>query len=114
MYLLYLRHTQLSFSLKLHFRDSKGQLIKTVEANEGDDILSIAHEHDIDLEGAIYHFRLIYLTNLHIWQVLVKAPSPAPRVTLFFLRNITTYCQSLRMTRTTCWTWPLGSPIQVD
>jgi hypothetical protein len=41
------------FSLKLHFRDSKGQLMKTVEANDGDDILSIAHEHDIDLEGAI-------------------------------------------------------------
>ncbi|KAI0305188.1 2Fe-2S ferredoxin-type domain-containing protein [Multifurca ochricompacta] len=38
--------------IKLHFRDSKGELIKTVEANEGDDILSIAHEHDIDLEGA--------------------------------------------------------------
>ncbi|KAF8270598.1 2Fe-2S ferredoxin-type domain-containing protein [Lactarius quietus] len=38
--------------VKLHFQDSKGQLIKTVEANEGDDILSIAHEHDIDLEGA--------------------------------------------------------------
>jgi ferredoxin len=54
----YLRHTQPSFSLKLHFRDSKGQLIKTVEANEGDDILSIAHEHDIDLEGAILSFPL--------------------------------------------------------
>ncbi|KAH9960594.1 2Fe-2S ferredoxin-type domain-containing protein [Lactifluus volemus] len=38
--------------IKLHFRDSRGELIKTVEANEGDDILSIAHEHDIDLEGA--------------------------------------------------------------
>ncbi|KAI0267257.1 2Fe-2S ferredoxin-type domain-containing protein [Gloeopeniophorella convolvens] len=38
--------------IKLHFRDSKGQLLKTVEANEGDDVLSIAHEHDIDLEGA--------------------------------------------------------------
>lgn len=36
----------------MHFKDSKGKLIKTVEANEGDDILSIAHEHDIDLEGA--------------------------------------------------------------
>jgi hypothetical protein len=44
-----------SFSLKLHFRDSKGQLIKTVEANDGDDILSIAHEHDIDLEGHRFH-----------------------------------------------------------
>ncbi|KAF7973034.1 hypothetical protein HWV62_16310 [Athelia sp. TMB] len=40
------------FSIKLHFKDSKGGLIKTVEANEGDDLLSIAHEHDIDLEGA--------------------------------------------------------------
>ncbi|RDX45580.1 ferredoxin, partial [Lentinus brumalis] len=38
--------------IKVHFKDSKGNLLKTVEANEGDDILSIAHEHDIDLEGA--------------------------------------------------------------
>ena len=51
--ILSLRHPQLPFSIKLHFRDSKGELIKTVEANGGDDILSIAHEHDIDLEGAV-------------------------------------------------------------
>ncbi|KAF8635580.1 hypothetical protein AX15_000230 [Amanita polypyramis BW_CC] len=38
--------------LKVHFKDSKGSHLKTVEANEGDDILSIAHEYDIDLEGA--------------------------------------------------------------
>ncbi|KAF8800107.1 ferredoxin [Phlegmacium glaucopus] len=38
--------------IKVHFKDSNGSLIKTVEVNEGDDILSIAHEHDIDLEGA--------------------------------------------------------------
>ncbi|KAH8102289.1 ferredoxin, partial [Cristinia sonorae] len=38
--------------VKVHFKDSKGNLLKTVEANEGDDLLSIAHEHDIDLEGA--------------------------------------------------------------
>ncbi|KAJ7227252.1 ferredoxin [Mycena pura] len=38
--------------VKVHFKDSKGALVKTVEANEGDDLLSIAHEHDIDLEGA--------------------------------------------------------------
>ncbi|KAG6844445.1 hypothetical protein H0H87_006899 [Tephrocybe sp. NHM501043] len=36
--------------IKVHFKDSKGDLIKTVEANEGDDLLSIAHEYDIDLE----------------------------------------------------------------
>ncbi len=40
------------FSIKITFKDSKGGLIKTVEANEGDDILSIAHEYDVDLEGA--------------------------------------------------------------
>jgi len=38
--------------IKIHFRDSKGELIKTVEANEGDDLLSVGQEHDIDLEGA--------------------------------------------------------------
>jgi len=38
--------------IKVHFKDSNGDLIKTVEVNEGDDILSIAHGHDIDLEGA--------------------------------------------------------------
>lgn len=35
----------------MNFKDSKGNLIKTVEASEGDDILGIAHEYDIDLEG---------------------------------------------------------------
>ncbi|KAH9848005.1 2Fe-2S ferredoxin-type domain-containing protein [Lenzites betulinus] len=38
--------------IKIHFKDAKGNLIRTVEANEGDDILGIAHEYDIDLEGA--------------------------------------------------------------
>jgi hypothetical protein len=38
-------------SLKIYFRDSKGELIKAVECNEGDSILDLAHEHDIDLEG---------------------------------------------------------------
>ncbi|TBU21909.1 2Fe-2S ferredoxin-type domain-containing protein [Dichomitus squalens] len=38
--------------IKVHFKDSKGNHLKTVEANEGDDILAIAHEYDIDLEGA--------------------------------------------------------------
>lgn len=40
------------YRIKVHFKDSKGELIKTIEGNEGDDILSLAHEHDIDLEGA--------------------------------------------------------------
>ena len=40
------------YRIKIHFKDSSGELIKTIEGNEGDDILSLAHEHDIDLEGA--------------------------------------------------------------
>lgn len=38
--------------IKVNFIDSKGSPIKTVEVNPGDDLLSIAHEYDIDLEGA--------------------------------------------------------------
>ncbi|KOS13702.1 ferredoxin [Malassezia pachydermatis] len=38
--------------IKITFRDAQGKDLKTVEANEGDDLLSIAHEYDIDLEGA--------------------------------------------------------------
>ncbi|KAF9781115.1 2Fe-2S ferredoxin-type domain-containing protein [Thelephora terrestris] len=38
--------------IKIHFKDAKGDLIKTIEGNEGDDVLSLAHEHDVDLEGA--------------------------------------------------------------
>jgi ferredoxin len=38
--------------IKITFQDSKGNVLKSVEANEGDDLLSIAHEYDVDLEGA--------------------------------------------------------------
>jgi len=38
--------------IKVTFRDSKGSDIKTVEVNEGDNLLDIAHEYDVDLEGA--------------------------------------------------------------
>ncbi|WWC63679.1 uncharacterized protein I303_106284 [Kwoniella dejecticola CBS 10117] len=38
--------------IKLVFKDSKGNDIKTIEGNEGDDLLSLAHEYDVDLEGA--------------------------------------------------------------
>ena len=44
------------YSIKVHFKDSKGALIKTVEASEGDSLLDIAHEYDVDLEG------------VHVWQ----------------------------------------------
>lgn len=37
--------------IKVTFRDAKGDDLKTVEANEGDDLLSVAHEYDVDLEG---------------------------------------------------------------
>ncbi|CAD6917150.1 unnamed protein product, partial [Tilletia caries] len=38
--------------LKVTFRDASGKDIKTVEANEGDDLLTLAHAYGIDLEGA--------------------------------------------------------------
>ena len=38
-------------SIKVHFKDSKGNLLKTVEGNEGDSLLDVAHEYDVDLEG---------------------------------------------------------------
>ncbi|KAL7414895.1 ferredoxin [Mrakia frigida] len=38
--------------IKITFRESNGDLIKTVEGNEGDDVLTVAHEYDVDLEGA--------------------------------------------------------------
>ncbi|KAJ2924801.1 hypothetical protein H1R20_g12287, partial [Candolleomyces eurysporus] len=45
-------HIPFFHGIKLHFQDSKGNPIRTVEANEGDDVLAVAHEYDIDLEGA--------------------------------------------------------------
>ena len=39
--------------LKVTFRDASGKDIQTVEANEGDDLLTLAHAYGIDLEGEI-------------------------------------------------------------
>lgn len=39
-------------SIKVHFLKSDSSPLKTIECNEGDDLLSLAHEHDVDLEGA--------------------------------------------------------------
>lgn len=50
--------------IKVHFKDSKGNLIKTVEANEGDDLLEVAHEYDIDLEGKIRQIPAVFPTTL--------------------------------------------------
>ncbi|RSH79428.1 uncharacterized protein EHS24_001475 [Apiotrichum porosum] len=38
--------------IKVTYEDSNGKVIKTIEGNEGDNLLLLAHEHDIDLEGA--------------------------------------------------------------
>lgn len=38
-------------SIKVHFVDSKKNPIKTIETHEGDDLLHLAHEWDVDLEG---------------------------------------------------------------
>ena len=34
------------------FKDAKGAVLKTIKASEGDSLLDIAKEYDIDLEGA--------------------------------------------------------------
>jgi hypothetical protein len=46
--------------IKVTFRDAKGNDIKTIEGNEGDDLLSLAHEHDVDLEG----MSLFYMAHI--------------------------------------------------
>ncbi|CED82838.1 ferredoxin [Phaffia rhodozyma] len=38
--------------VKVIYKDSKGKVLREVMANEGDDLLTLAHEHDVDLEGA--------------------------------------------------------------
>lgn len=38
--------------IKVTFKDAKGEVIRAIEGNEGDDLLSLAHEYDIDLEGS--------------------------------------------------------------
>ena len=96
-------------SITLHFKDSKGNLIKTVEANEGDDILGIAHEYDIDLEGAIVvsilpEFSLAEMSH----KVHAKAPWLARRAILFLSRMSTTGFLNPKTTKTTCSTWPLA------
>jgi hypothetical protein len=37
--------------IKVTFKDAKGGVVREIEGNEGDDLLSLAHEYDIDLEG---------------------------------------------------------------
>lgn len=64
--------------IKVHFRDSKGNDIKTVEGNEGDDLLSLAHEWDVDLEGesGVWGLRVsicIYLPSILPGILAVKA-----------------------------------------
>ena len=37
--------------LTLHFKKPDGEIV-TVEANEGDDIVDVSWEYDLDIEGA--------------------------------------------------------------
>ncbi|CAD6572938.1 MAG: hypothetical protein CYPHOPRED_004976 [Cyphobasidiales sp. Tagirdzhanova-0007] len=38
--------------IKVLFKNSKGETLKEVEANEGDDIVDLSWEHDLDIEAA--------------------------------------------------------------
>lgn len=39
--------------IKLTFKKSTGEVIETVEANEGDDIVDVSWEYDLDIEGEL-------------------------------------------------------------
>lgn len=41
--------------MKVTFKNAKGEVIKTVEANEGDDIVDLSWEYDLDIEGRCMH-----------------------------------------------------------
>lgn len=36
----------------MHFKKSNGELIDTVEGNEGDDLVDLSQEYDLDIEAA--------------------------------------------------------------
>lgn len=74
--------------IKVTFVDSKGKEIKTVEGSEGDNLLSLAHEYDVDLEGewaveagvtGVLDSGLGYLLLKwrSVWPVQPAAPAPA-------------------------------------
>lgn len=53
-YIYAFRLTQrLNISIKVHFKDSNGELVKTIEGSEDDTLLDLAHEYDVDLEGEL-------------------------------------------------------------
>ena len=62
--------------IKLTFRDCKGNDIKTIEANEGDDILSLAHEHNVDLEGG---------SSTEISISIIQSSSPTPTLAVYHI-----------------------------
>ena len=39
------------YRIKVTFKNNKGEVLKTVEANEGDDIVDLSWEYDLDIEG---------------------------------------------------------------
>lgn len=45
--------TRLAHSITLHFKKSNGE-IETVKANEGDDIVDVSWEWDLDIEGEMH------------------------------------------------------------
>jgi hypothetical protein len=105
--------------IRLIFRDAKGEE-KEVRCNEGDDILGVAHEWDIELEGehgersarrcgeaggtACLHLRASADTH----QAHARAASPAPPATSSCHQSTTMRSRSRETTRTTCSTWPLA------
>jgi hypothetical protein len=100
-------------SIKVHFQDSKGTHLKTIEASEGDSILDLAHEYDIDLEGQrnqgrppVRHTDSDAVCGSDT-QELARGQWRVRHVTLY-LNRISMICsRSRRTTKTICWIWRL-------
>jgi hypothetical protein len=59
------------YRIKVIFKDAKGGVIREVEGNDGDDLLSLAHEYDVDLEGSSLSLSLaLHVPTPHLLNAL--------------------------------------------
>lgn len=59
--------------IKVTFKNHKGEIIKEVEANEGDDIVDLSWEYDLDIEGErtpVADRQDAFERNKYLWLIL--------------------------------------------
>jgi hypothetical protein len=92
----------------VHFHNHAGDLIKTVEGNEGDDIVDLAWEWDVEIEGPSFISSLRKSPNFDTFppeQLHAKSRSHARRATSSSIPRFTTSWKSRRTRRMTCSIW---------